>query len=113
MGFAALNPSCGIHTTVIQNPSETHAIVILNPSESSWRCDRHHSAAALAGTSSWCRRGPIVAAPMQSRTTSPNMETSHEDAFCCSLLGRADCGSNAHLARERSADVPGELVLRV
>jgi hypothetical protein len=51
MGVAALNPSCGIHTIVIQNPSEAHTIVILNPSESSWRCDGHHSAAALADTS--------------------------------------------------------------
>src|SRR5262249_15671640 len=113
MGFAASQPSCSIHTIVIQNLSEAHAIVILNLSESSWRCDRHHSAAALADTSVLVQARTLRSRRMQSRTIIPNMERCHEDGFVCPRLGRPDCGSNAHLARERGADVPGEFVLRV
>ncbi len=57
--------------------------------------------------------GRSVPATMQIKDDGPNVETCHEGAFCCSRLGRADLGPDVHPARERGADVPGELVLRI
>ena len=43
----------------------------------------------------------------------PNMETYHEGTYRCYRVGHADCCPDVRSVRERSPDVPGELLIRI